>query len=124
VLVGSLKTNVGHLESTSGIASVIKVVLALENGVIPPSLNFDTPNSAIDLIGWNLEVSKFLVTTFSATDLTTLGPYNNETMASRSSTPSIYQQFWLWWSQRACYPRCIFSLRARAAPHYTTTCRQ
>ncbi|MEX3846500.1 type I polyketide synthase [Paraburkholderia sp. BR10882] len=45
--VGSVKTNIGHLEQASGIASVIKVALALDRGQIPPSLNFDTPNPRI-----------------------------------------------------------------------------
>jgi acyl transferase domain-containing protein/surfactin synthase thioesterase subunit/acyl carrier protein len=45
--VGSVKTNLGHLEQASGVASVIKVALALERGRIPPSLHFETPNPRI-----------------------------------------------------------------------------
>ncbi|WP_185673651.1 type I polyketide synthase [Burkholderia stagnalis] len=45
--VGSVKTNIGHLEQASGVASVIKAALALDRGQIPPSLNFDTPNPKI-----------------------------------------------------------------------------
>ncbi len=37
--LGSAKTNIGHLEAASGIASVIKVVLALQNKEIPPNLH-------------------------------------------------------------------------------------
>jgi acyl transferase domain-containing protein/acyl carrier protein len=44
VLVGSVKTNFGHLEAASGIAGLIKVVLALQHDAIPPHLNFATPN--------------------------------------------------------------------------------
>ncbi len=46
--VGSLKTNIGHLDAAAGVAGLIKVVLALENRMIPPSLNFRQPNPAID----------------------------------------------------------------------------
>jgi acyl transferase domain-containing protein/acyl carrier protein len=46
--IGSVKTNVGHLDAAAGIAGFLKTVLALENREIPPSLNFARPNPAID----------------------------------------------------------------------------
>ncbi|MGB3437226.1 MAG: beta-ketoacyl synthase N-terminal-like domain-containing protein [Actinophytocola sp.] len=46
-LIGSVKSNIGHLEAGSGVAGVIKAVLALWHGEIPPSLNFTEPNPAI-----------------------------------------------------------------------------
>ncbi|NMF62565.1 polyketide synthase (plasmid) [Brasilonema octagenarum UFV-E1] len=46
--IGSVKTNVGHLNSAAGIAGLIKTVLALQHKLIPPSLNFEIPNSQID----------------------------------------------------------------------------
>ena len=46
-LVGSVKTNVGHTEGAAGLAGLIKVVLALENRTVPPSLHFQSPNPAI-----------------------------------------------------------------------------
>ncbi len=47
-LVGSVKTNIGHLDAAAGISGVVKTVLALENGVIPAHLNFQTPSPAIN----------------------------------------------------------------------------
>jgi acyl transferase domain-containing protein/acyl carrier protein len=45
--VGSVKTNIGYLEACSGLASIIKVVLAMQNNMIPASLHFNHPNSKI-----------------------------------------------------------------------------
>lgn len=46
--IGSVKTNVGHLDAAAGITGLIKTALALDCQVIPPSLNFDAPNPEID----------------------------------------------------------------------------
>ncbi|NOQ24123.1 MAG: acyltransferase domain-containing protein [Bacteroidales bacterium] len=56
--LGSIKTNLGHMDSTAGVGGVIKTVLALKNRKIPPSLNFDKPNPKIDF-----ENSPFYVNT-------------------------------------------------------------
>ena len=50
LLVGSVKTNVGHLESAAGIAGLIKAVLVMQRGVIPKHLHFNDPNPSVD---WN-----------------------------------------------------------------------
>ncbi|MGF9909452.1 SDR family NAD(P)-dependent oxidoreductase [Brevibacillus porteri] len=47
--VGSVKTNIGHLVGASGIVSLIKAVMMLKHGEIPPSLHFQTPSPYIDL---------------------------------------------------------------------------
>ncbi|KAK1977920.1 thiolase-like protein, partial [Colletotrichum cereale] len=49
VLVGSIKTNLGHLEASSGIAGVIKAIMMLKHGIIPPNLNYDQANLNIDM---------------------------------------------------------------------------
>ncbi|MTE21461.1 SDR family NAD(P)-dependent oxidoreductase [Streptomyces sp. TRM43335] len=47
--VGSVKTNIGHLEGAAGIAGLIKTLLSIHHRLLPPSLNFDTPHPAIPL---------------------------------------------------------------------------
>ena len=46
--VGSVKSNIGHLDSAAGVAGLIKTVLALEHRELPPSLHFERPNPKID----------------------------------------------------------------------------
>jgi acyl transferase domain-containing protein len=46
--IGSVKSNVGHLDAAAGATGFIKAVLALSHRMLPPSLNFSTPNPAID----------------------------------------------------------------------------
>ncbi len=55
--IGSVKTNVGHLEAAAGIAGVIKTALGLRHGIIPPSLHFSQLNPHIDLNGAPLVVA-------------------------------------------------------------------
>ncbi len=56
--LGSVKTNVGHLATAAGITGLIKTVLSLEHGMIPPSLHFERPNPEI-----NFAESPFYVNT-------------------------------------------------------------
>lgn len=46
--VGSLKSNIGHTEAAAGVTGLVKAVLCLEHGAIPPSLHFTTPHPAVD----------------------------------------------------------------------------
>lgn len=55
-LIGSVKSNIGHSESAAGIASLIKVVLSIQNDTVPPSVNFSEPNRYIDFEKERLEV--------------------------------------------------------------------
>lgn len=75
--IGSVKTNIGHLDAAAGIAGFIKTVLALENKLIPASLNFATPNSAIDF-----ESTPFYVNT-------RLSPWKNKDNPLRAGVSSF-----------------------------------
>ncbi|TWU77265.1 putative PKS-like protein biosynthetic cluster [Metarhizium rileyi] len=54
--VGSVKSNIGHLEPTSGIVSIIKASMMLDRGFILPNANFEHGNEAIPFAKWNLKV--------------------------------------------------------------------
>ncbi|GFY63851.1 fatty acid synthase [Trichonephila inaurata madagascariensis] len=47
LLVGSVKSNMGHSEPTSGLCSLVKIIISMENELIPPNLHFYKPNPAI-----------------------------------------------------------------------------
>ncbi|MFE4336687.1 SDR family NAD(P)-dependent oxidoreductase [Streptomyces sp. NPDC056831] len=48
LLLGSVKSNIGHTAAAAGVASVIKTVLALQHGIVPPTLNVDEPTPHVD----------------------------------------------------------------------------
>lgn len=48
LIIGSVKTNIGHLEAAGGVAGLIKIVLSLQHKEIPPHLHFNQPNKHID----------------------------------------------------------------------------
>ena len=48
--LGSIKTNIGHLDTAAGVAGLIKTVLALKHKQLPPSLHFEKPNPQIDFV--------------------------------------------------------------------------
>jgi acyl transferase domain-containing protein len=57
MLIGSVKTNIGHGEAVSGISSVIKATLALEHKVIPPTIGIQELNPALKLAERNIQVA-------------------------------------------------------------------
>ncbi|KAL4920610.1 hypothetical protein BDW62DRAFT_215871 [Aspergillus aurantiobrunneus] len=57
LVVGSVKTNIGHLENASGLAALVKAILIIEHGCVPPSINFEKPSANINYNRWNLKVA-------------------------------------------------------------------
>ncbi|MEV4732654.1 SDR family NAD(P)-dependent oxidoreductase [Saccharopolyspora sp. NPDC049426] len=57
LLLGSVKSNLGHLEGAAGLIGLIKVVLAMVHGRIPPSLHLDEPSPHIDFVAEGLRVA-------------------------------------------------------------------
>ncbi|MCG9076298.1 type I polyketide synthase [Laribacter hongkongensis] len=53
--IGSVKANLGHMEAASGMAGLVKAILALQRRALPPQLHLETPNPNIDFVGLNLQ---------------------------------------------------------------------
>ena len=56
LILGSVKSNIGHLESAAGIAGLIKTVLCIQNSSIPKQIHFDTPNKHINWKNLNIKI--------------------------------------------------------------------
>lgn len=67
LLIGSAKTNLGHLEVASGMAGLLKAILCLQHRAVPANLHYKTPNPNIPFKEWNLKVAD-QYTTIQSTD--------------------------------------------------------
>jgi len=78
--IGSVKSNIGHLEGASGVAAVVKAVLMLENGLVLPNFDFRKASVRIPMVKWNIQVGSlayiFLIMVYDI-----LGPYERSTVA-------------------------------------------
>ena len=59
LFVGSVKANIGHLESASGLAGLLKAIVCLERDMIPPSINFESENKELKLRERHMKVQVF-----------------------------------------------------------------
>jgi len=57
LLIGSVKSNIGHLETASGVAGLVKALYCIQHRMVPATINFETPNPAIDFTDLNIEVT-------------------------------------------------------------------
>jgi len=93
LFVGSVKSNIGHLEGASGVVSVIKTAMMLENGIILPNCNFEKGNPKIPFEEWGIKVSG-PPSRYKMSPHISLGSHFHTPMASRQEVCQ-YQQFWL-----------------------------
>ncbi|MEU0495875.1 type I polyketide synthase [Mycobacterium sp. NPDC006124] len=56
LLIGSVKTNIGHLEAGAGVAGLIKTALVLKHGFVPANLHFDSPSGGLDLAEMGIDI--------------------------------------------------------------------
>jgi acyl transferase domain-containing protein/NADP-dependent 3-hydroxy acid dehydrogenase YdfG/acyl carrier protein len=56
-VIGSVKSNIGHMEATAGMAGLMKTVLAMDKGIIPQNIHYHTTNPAIDLEKLNVRIA-------------------------------------------------------------------
>ncbi|KAL8902296.1 MAG: hypothetical protein Q9207_004780 [Kuettlingeria erythrocarpa] len=59
--LGSIKSNIGHLESSSGLAGLIKAILVLKKNLVPPNADFQNPRQALSLLSHHISVPRSVV---------------------------------------------------------------
>lgn len=108
LLVGSVKSNMGHPECASGLCSIAKVLLALENKMIPGNLHYKKPNSNIPaLLNGQIKVSlhKMSCMIYFERFMNFIGcesKYANYNSSCSKEKTRVIKFFWLWWFKCSC----------------------
>lgn len=76
LLVGCVKSNLGHTEATSGLCSIAKIIIAMETGLIPPNLHYYTPQNGIEVLQQDKIRVKFIYTNIQLNIIKIIGIYN------------------------------------------------
>lgn len=98
LLVGSIKSNIGHLEACSGLAGLIKSILILEKQIVPPNANFESPKDELCLLQRNIQV-RTIRTSLGSTDRA----YTDSDRAGiQNHQASSSEQFRLWRHKCTC----------------------
>lgn len=106
--VGSVKTVIGHTEGTAGLAGVMKASLALQHGIIPPNLLFESLSPSVAPFYQNLHIP----TVPMPWPKVAPGCPRRASVNSFGTSPTGFQvlrcanheSYRVWWEQRACYP--------------------
>lgn len=100
---GSVKANIGHLEGASGLAGILKSIMILEKGIIPPNALFEKWNPKIDAKFNNLQVRFNRSALFGDISKRFQGSNFMHSMANRWPAPDFSQLVWLRWVEWSYY---------------------
>ena len=121
LIIGSIKSNIGHLEAAGGIAGLIKAIMILEKGYIPPNINLINFKQDLDFEAWKINVSLDSLcsshTLYFVLIVVEIGSKSFGRVAEHLQiTLRLSQQFWLWRHKYTRYPT-VFDAHFRFLGH-------